>query len=74
VALRPQLSESLALGDSPAGEAAALRVLAADIDMDSVDLERSAAIQGQDSALAAFHLRKKNPAESEAEEREDCCE
>ena len=57
VRLRPQFLEALALGEAPAGKAGALRVLAADVDMDSADLERARAVEREDPALAAFHLR-----------------
>ena len=52
-------------------EARGLRVLAADVDVDSADLERAGAVEREDSALGGFHLRKKNPADGEAEKRNE---
>ncbi len=73
VTFRPQHFEALPLSDSPTGKARRLRVLAADIDVDTVDFQRSGAVEREDSTLSGFHLRKKNPADGEAKERDECC-
>ena len=54
--LGPERPEALPLGDAPAGKARRLRVGAADIDVDSADLERARAVERQDAAVAALEL------------------
>src|SRR5439155_5505713 len=57
VHLRPQRLEALALGDAPAGKARALRVCAADINVNPADLKRVRAVERQDAAVRRPELR-----------------
>ncbi len=71
VALGPQFAKALALGNSPPRKPCRLRIFPADVDVNSVDLKRSRAVEREDTAIAGFHLRKKNPADGEAEKRNE---
>ena len=63
--LGQECAEALPLGDAPAGKARRKRVGAADVDMDSADLERARAVDGQDPAIAALQLAVKHSRKSE---------
>jgi hypothetical protein len=65
VGLRPQGSETVALSAPPSRIPGFVRGLAADVDVDSGDLERSAAVDRQDAAFGALKLRVQRPRQSE---------
>ena len=70
VHLRPQGAEALALRDPPAGKARALRVRAADVDVDPADLERPRAVERQDSAVGGLELCGDHRRQPESGEQE----
>ena len=55
--LRPENPKALPLGDAPTGVARALRIGAADVDMDSADFQRVRAVERQLATLAGLELR-----------------
>jgi hypothetical protein len=65
VHFRPQRLEPLTLGDAPTGVSRRLCILAADIDMDSADFQRAGAVDRQNAALGAFHLREEGPGQGD---------
>ena len=69
--LGPQGLEALALGHAPTGVAGGICVLAADVDVDSVDFQRAGAVDGQNPAVARFHLGHDGGAKRERGERGD---
>src|SRR6185295_4852788 len=59
VGLRPQGTEAAALGQPPSGVSRARRILAGNVDVNAADLERTGAVERQDTALAGLELRIK---------------
>src|SRR5204863_8691923 len=71
IGFRPKRLEAFALGDAPTGIARGIGILAADVDLDPADFQRSAAVDREDSTFAALHLGDKRAPHPEDGERGD---